>query len=895
MPDRVQEIVSWLFDGWTADAPMAILEGFPGLGKTRSVQQYFRAWNGPKALVSLSEGVLYEEMLLELVSSIVSSGLVGLADAADWEKGIADALSRDGLLLVFDNFESQLDADGALLSADLRRLLVTIAAVGSGRLCIVTARSPSPDSWTANAQFRTMVQPGMDEGPSILRGLLEARGKLDEMDDVLIRDVAAWLGQNPRAMTAFVGCLVGQSVEEIIDRDSESWELRHAPRSAQLTLRLEREFWFKTIGGIDGESVTLAENLSVFRRPFRYEAIEAAGATIHGWENAKNRLSTSFLLDRSQALYELNPIVRQLCASTLAKTPRRAVAAHARAADFFARRLDARAYRDAARSGASFVEARYHYQQAGRDEQVQAIAGAYRGVLLRSFEAGQADLIDPGAARQRIPVLLAALDHDDRGYEQLRASLVQLLEVRGAEGDDVIAMRHALLASRAVTPIGFWMAYLRIAARLETNQFLSVLADRALSNCSLEPERVTVGVAQALLRRGEPQFAIRVLDGAERRLSGDATIYLVRMKSYILDRTEQFDRSFDIMLTRHRETGPGRVTDRLLEEACLLAYQHDSVERLNEICKYVDDLDRPLTRKTRALAEMLKLMLRSDYRGAVAAGSGIKGDAAVIAQLAFCHLALGEFEQAAGLLPSLGGLRNAATHWLVAVIALCNGDADTYLDNIEKSAAEPLTDVSILGEKLWLYIWDFVPEDLRPFPSYYFPRLPPRLTGLEEDLVRTFASGSQSERIRESAPLHGALVTSSPSVPDAPMVGTSITGAPAIYVQEGIFKMNSDEYVNHGQVGAMGREATVKGDVTQQMVVVSSVEDALRVLIDSAKATGATEIAAALEETLALEASSDRQGALQKFKNAAHWVGDKLADGSVAIAAGIALATFGVA
>ncbi|MFD8768164.1 hypothetical protein [Microbacterium oxydans] len=889
----MQEIVGWLFDGWKAEFPLAVVEGFAGVGKTTSVRNYFKAWSGPKVLVTLVEGALYEEFLLGVVSEIEMAGIKNVGDSGDWEQDIVRAVQDEGLLLVLDNFETQLDADGIVLSVDLRRLLAKLASVHSGRVCIVSSRSPSPDEWTERSQYRTMSQLGSEQGVHILRTMLEERQKLDGFDEALLVDVSVWLGNNPRAMRAFVACLIGQPLEEMIERDRESWELRHTPRSAQLTARLERDFWHQSLGRLDPESVTLAENLSVFRRPFRVEAIRAAGATIHNWENARNRLALSFILDRSNAWYELNPVVRQLTSGRLVQLERRHVTAHARAADFFAKRIDASAYRDANTAGGYFVEARHHYRAAGRDDMVDAIAGKYRGLLLRAYRGSQIDLTDAAVARERIPILLAALDHDDEGFEPLRAALTQLLEARGAEGDDYTALRHARLASQVKTPLAFWMAYTRIAVRVETDAFLISLAKRAIDRCAREPERVVVAISEQLFLRGQAQMALRLIDEASASISRPADVYLIRLKSFILDRTGNFAGAFEVMLARHREGGPGKIIDRLLEEATFLAFQHEAIDRLVEVVSYAVSVQDSLTKQSASLAFTLTAMLRGDYREALRAAEGGSRDGAVAAQAIFCHLALGQFTQAAEAMTHLGGVRNAASRWLSAVVALCNGDADTYIDSISNVTDQVTTDMTMSDEKLWMHVWNDVPARMAPFPSYYFPRLPPRLTGLDRDIVRTHHGGSQVDLIRHSLPLKGSHATESPAVPSAPVIATSNSGAPIIYVQEGTFDMGKQEYVNNGQVGSMGYKAKVDGDITQNQIVLPSVSEALRELADFARASDQEAVAETLDEVNALESASDRATATGRFREVRAWVVDKATDGAVAIAAGLTLAAFG--
>ncbi|CAI9388195.1 hypothetical protein [Microbacterium sp. T2.11-28] len=899
MSEASNDLSGWLFEGWSEDSPIAIVEGFSGTGKTRAAIQYLRGWGAKKILLSLPEDMLYEDFLFTIVSELENAGIREVADAADWEHALLSLIGSGELLLVLDDFEKSLDADGVVTSVELRSLLTKIAALPQGRTCVLSSRSPAPDSWTDRAAFRTVRQLSPDEGSRILRTLLDERDLIGEVTDGLVTEVSTWLGNNPRAMRAFVACLMGEPLEEIIERDRESWDLRNTPRSRHLIAELEKEFWYKTIGRLDAEAIALAENLSVFRRPFRADAIEAAGHTNSAWESARNRLSRGFLLDRSGAWYELNPIVRQLCGASLSINTRRLTVAHARAADYFARRLDARAYRDEARSGAAFVEARFHYLEGGHPERVDEIAKQHRGLLLRAYRGLDVNLADPKKARERIPVLLAALDHDDAGYGNLRAALVRLLEVRASEGDDIIALRHALLASRERTPTAFWRAYVRIASRQETDPFLVALSRRALDNCLDRPESVVVAIAHVLFRRGNTVEAHRVIDDALGRLGGDAQFYLVRMKSFLFDRSGRFDEAFEVSLGSHRNGVRSRVGDRLVEETTFLAYQQGSAKRLAEIAAYAAAAEPPLSRRSSTLALMLTEMLRGDFARAEAIGTPDISDPAVASQVAFCRLTLGDIDGAVSLVSGFGA-RNSATFWLNGLIALCAGDADSYMDAMERSRADGVGGEArswdeVLAEKYWLWIWDNIPEDLRPYPAYYFPRLPAQLLGTERDLVRTHAKGSVAQAIEDLNPSLPSKLPTIPPIPHAPAVRESPEGSPIIYVQEGKFEMSSDQYINNGQVAAMGQKAKVEGDVTQTLVNALSVSDALRALAAHARAVGDNHVATTLDATLELEEASDRVGAGNRFQAAARWVGDKLADGSMAVAAGVVLRALGAA
>lgn len=897
----------WLSNQWRAGGQaIAVLEGFAGVGKTTVAREFLKYWPDKKVYVTASQGTLFEEFLLEVASSLEVAGLKTMADAEDWEKALEVLLVSGGLLLVVDDFETQLQADGFVSASGLQRFLTRVSRRSTqGRVLLVSTRSPAADEWMSNSAVRTMAAPSDAEGTALLQQLLHDRNLQGEVPPDQVADVARWLGNNPRAMRAFVSCLLTEAFDEIIDVDRESWELRSEGTSRELVERLETEFWSKTIGALDAESIALAENLSVFRKPFRNDAIGAVGATNRNWESARNTLLSSFALERNNPFFSLNPIVRQLSIRSLARQEPRAVAAHARAADYFSRRLSADGVRAIMRAGAAFLEARHHLVRAGKNSELEAISGDFRRAILPAFRTIKAHEIDVNSVHAVAPILLSALPLEDTGsYQQLRGELVILLIRRGRPGDDRLAMRHARIAATGRVRQLFWRYYVDLAARVETDLFLRELAAQAMKNCPDSPEAICSKIAEVLVTRENSDFALHVVDEALTKIgNASAKVHLISVKAYVLDRAGRSREALYLLRQNYaslRDASP--VAYRLFEEACFLAFQLGSANELEQLRSLATQGDTSVRAQDRAtLAEVLQRQLLNDHEGVEQVGSSALRYPAVACQVAFARMAKGDPVGARELAPKFGGVANQSNDWLFAIVALALEDADTYWESMARATGQVLTPEELADSHLWLRVWDSVPQEHRPYPSYYFPRLPMSLTGLPHDLERRASGGSQAgiflaaepqlPRVRRLSPL--------PTVSAAPEV-VERDGALTVIINNSNSNMNevemaSDTYNNYGQAGAMGPGAHIRGGVHQAHgVQVPELVDALRALRSFAAEAGDEMVEEQLGVALEAVESGDASKARRLLGLIAAWIGDKTTDLAVGVAAATVVSALGL-
>ncbi|WP_203135988.1 hypothetical protein [Microbacterium sp. JZ31] len=897
MPESsFNQMVQWLAADWVdGTESIGVLQGFEGLGKSGAAAEFQKAWDGTRIFFSVPPEADLDEVLLGVGSSLEDAGIHTMTDSANWLDGLSEILRDRKVLLILDDFEHLLDPNRQIGNPEFRRFANALSrSRGQGRLLLVSNFAPAPDDWLDRAAVRTARAMSDGEGAEFLSKLLTDQHLETEVPLDLRTDICSWLANNPRAIRAFVSCLAGEPLDNIISFSQDTWDLRDEPPSRELLQSIERRFWSRTIGRFDPSTLALAENLSVYRRPFKADAIESAGGSLPRWQAARDALVGAFALDRTQAYYSINPIVRQLAASSLNRQRRREIAAHSRAAEHFARRTGT-TYRDVARAGAAFIEARYHYGRAGLENSVHNLVQQFKQVALPAMAHSSFDHRDPRIVREMTPVLLATLTGSTAPHYRLRASLVLLLHARGRHGDDVLALQHATIASQGKASREFWMTYIDIAESLESDLYLSRIADRLIRNCD-GFEGPLSRLAQALWRHGAIDAALAALDSGLVSASEEMRVYLLSVRAFLLARSSRIKVALEDLESAYvSETKrSSRHAHRVFEEACVLALQFGSGSDLRRLEDLADKLPTELRKDSRVTyARVLQRVLQGDYRTAADEGAHHLDYPAIAAQVAFSRLVVGDPAGAASALTGIGRLSNRSNDWLVALVALANRDADTYLEFIGRASRKPLTDADVEDPSLWLRVWDEIPDEYGSYPAYYYPRLPAELTGLSEPLIRTPQSGSQYDLIAAADPRVPVTPAVKQSVPGTAEVSVDDVGRASVVINVRQESGMSDTYNVYGQAGYVGRDGKLGENTNQQGVSVTEVLLALDVLREQAARSGNAEIAAVLTAARDEEQRGDRPHAVERLRAIAQWIGDKAGDAAAGVAAGTILALIG--
>lgn len=896
------QLTEWLLSDWRSQGPpVALIEGFSGIGKSTLARRVAKAWDAPKVMVHASDGAAtFEDVLFDIAAGLEADGNKTVADQADgdFRQGLLELL-RGSSLVVIDNFDNLLEAQTRQPRADFIEFLKSLAEVqGLGRLLLVTGQSPAFAPWMESAAIRTMAPPRLEAAQKTLKDMLVSRALESEVPPEQLSDVVAWLGRNPRAMQAFVGCLRDEPLDELIQLDPETWELKDQAAAPTLVARLEQMFLAKTIDRLDPAALLLLESLSVYRKPFSIEAINSAVPQGANPNVSRDALLSRFLLAREKKWYSVNPVARHLSTVRLQKENRRLRAAHNRAADHFMKRVRGEGQRALIRSGSEFVEARYHLIKAGRESDYQNLAGDYRRLLLRNYQYLSDSPVTEGDEGQLVNILISALTDEENGYSRLRSILAKLLVRRNRPGDDVLALRQITVATRESRDFPSWALRAELTARLDGASALSAVATQAVERLSDSVAAdVCVRVAEQLSNAGHQGPALAVVRQALEVVAPQHTQRLHTIAGYILTRAGQ---SQDAVIQLERAyrgldaKTPGRY--RLFEEALFIAFQDGDSQAIRRVRTMV--IEDGMNEHQPILADILLDQLNGQYRAAAERAEGHLEYYAIGAQAAFCWLVVGEVEKAVACLEVGRYQGNRANAWLRALVAICQDAAELYVQAMSDCIGHDLTDEELSNDLLWVEVWDHVPPRLGIYPAFYFPTLPSGLTQLDQDMKRR-ARGQSTLHVfplseirlpRARGQRRGAR-----QVIASGAVGHFVERAPSgelhinIYGNEGRM---GDTYNVYGQAGAVGQGASSTHASFQQVAGVAAtpqvLQDLQRVMdATSSENIGPNEVIArdALEAAIEAGRKGDEEGFVAHLKSAGVWAVRKAGDIGAEVAA----------
>ncbi|MGI5187660.1 hypothetical protein ACQEVI_05885 [Promicromonospora sp. CA-289599] len=746
---REAEVLDWLLGEWRETGPsVCVLEGFSGIGKSIVAHKIRRAWDGPAVLVSASESDDIETLLLLIAAKLEADGVSIVADHpdGDFRAGLLELLATQALVVI-DDFEAALDPESRLpRSAGLADLVRNLCKSNfQGRVLLVTSESPAEGPWLHGAATKTMFPPSADDARTILTRLMSDRGVLDEVPADMLDDVVAWLGNNPRAMEAFVACLVDEPLDGLIDLGSDAWQSRELAASPMVVRRLEERFLTKTIERLDAPSRMLLESLSAFRRSFTIDAIREMTPAGSSAEALKDGLASRFLLGRDRRWYSISPVARQLALSRLGRNERRRLVAHRQAAQHYRKRLQPRPAggiggggtpRDLVRVGAEFVEARYHLLAVGAEADFQELAANYRRIILGSYQHLSRPPSDPAAVRELIATLGAALFDLPEGYGRLRGVLAALLAARGRPRDLEVAYRQATLATLEVRDLDPWLLRVELACRLDTPLAIAAVVEQGARRLPERDFGILVRKAtEAHGSRRQLSEALKVVRfGLENVRDPEIRQHLLSLEAFVLSASGDREKAIDVLVDAIQEVGrASHLGWRLVEQALFLAHQQGDRERIVKIRQVATEGE--MSDSAIALCDLVTDQIERRFARAAEKALDYTDYFALVCQGAFSALVAGEVERATFLFESGRFVANSASWWLRGLIALCQGSAEVYWESMAQALGRELSVNERSDPLLWLHVWAERPPWIGNYPAFYFPRLPALLTGLQEDIV----------------------------------------------------------------------------------------------------------------------------------------------------------------
>ena len=468
--------LNWLLNTWmNSNSPVCFLEGFPGTGKTTIARELLANVITAKLTAVMitapeTEKDPTDDLLLALAAELNSAGRDELAKAIENNRPLLDVLSNiveNPILIIIDEFQRSMQGSRAITMGGFAKVLSKIANQKwlKGRFLLLTNRIVERARWSEPYAIRTLTGMSPDDGVELLEHLAREWGRIDEIPPESHRDVVKWLGGNPGAIRLLVGSLAYESLEDLIGVKPELWEMRDREVSPELIEELERELLEKTFSQLPDDYVLHLNRLSVFRKPFKRQAIENLFDEKSTYAQFKHEMIDRFLMEHHRGWFNLHSIVREIGLQKLSQASENLQQAHSIAARYYTRHFEAKQIVGWGALGGHFVEARFHLVKSGKIDALKNIASRFQSYIFSTLSETSAIPRNAEELDERIAVLSALLETP--GRKSLEYHLARLFYARNLRNDLRRALHHIHRAKSNSDYVPAWLLCGEILYQME--------------------------------------------------------------------------------------------------------------------------------------------------------------------------------------------------------------------------------------------------------------------------------------------------------------------------------------------------------------------------------------------------------------------------------------------
>jgi len=501
---------SWLNSG----RPVALLDGFPGTGKTELAHELCNVPNWVVVPVepSQSEGFEKDYLFNELASELEIRGIDDLViqldreESVDFVRVLKRVLEQQQIVIIIDEAQRVFESASARPFGALRSLIQKLgdAPRVKGKLLLISNRRVESELWSEKCERATLAPLSGSEAVKLLSRLLSESNLADAIPPERLNDAAFHMGYNPRALHTLVTTLKvnGYTIDDLIREFSDLW---HADTIAtridnpDLISRLERGLLERTLFGVDLKLDKFLRWLSVHRRSFHRDALQFYESDHIDVANLRLRLIDCFLLDSHRNLYRIHPIAREICEYRLRDNKEEWQKAHSIAADYHLRHFKAKRLIKNETLAPSFAELKYHLHHANRLGELVYAAHRYTNYLKTTFGTSTSIPTNIDALDERIALLTELLEKP--GNKPVEYHLAGCLEKRRNLGDLEKAVLHLRRATGANAFYAAWLLRLNVEAEIFGQERIKTIISEASSYMSADSQIL------ALYKRGSDILA----------------------------------------------------------------------------------------------------------------------------------------------------------------------------------------------------------------------------------------------------------------------------------------------------------------------------------------------------------------------------------------------------
>jgi tetratricopeptide (TPR) repeat protein len=520
-----REIIRHLVTEWLPSGPaVAILQGFPGCGKTQlSLAVAVKSQRSLDPIEPQSESSNPSfDLLTDLAFALDSEGIPDLMQELDMGangdlfNALLKVLRREQILIILDEFQ-RLFADTNTLPPESWQSLVEKLNNSNrplGRLMLISNRSIKSARWCESCITKELKGLTDPEAETFLLELLNSKGLTSKIPAERLKEIGHRLGGNPRALKTLVASLMSESLEDLISLAPDLFKPGDVALDPALVEDFERELIERTLPYMEGDLLNFMRSLAVHRRPFKKEALSEFLYGTETTQALRKQLIDRFLLENTTSGDSLHPLAREISVSRLRDEKDEWKQAHSLAANYHFRHFKALQMKGAQKLTTSYAELRHHLFEAGRIDELNLASGKLTKFALSQIPKPVQSQAPSNVETLEEHIALISALPDKQRPKGLEYHLALCLKHRNTGDDYQKALYHVRKATGSHAYYSVWL--LRIDLEYALNGIDAMLKTQAeaLRHLSAGSNAFSVYLrsAQILEKDNKLNDAIKVLE-----------------------------------------------------------------------------------------------------------------------------------------------------------------------------------------------------------------------------------------------------------------------------------------------------------------------------------------------------------------------------------------------
>jgi tetratricopeptide (TPR) repeat protein len=485
------ELLRFFISDWLTNGPaVAMLQGFPGCGKTQLASAV--AAKASRSLDPVEPQQASHDSSLDLLTDLaLALDYEGIHDLMqELEKGadgdlfnaLLGVLRREKILIIADEFQRLLTGKDTLPPKGWQCLVERLnnSHRPAGRLLLISNRSIKNARWCEKSVSKELKGLSDIEAAGFLQAHLASKDLSAKVPVERLEELGHRLGGNPRALKTLVESLKYYSLEELISLAPDLFKPGDVNLNPDLVEDFERELIERTLSILDGELLKFMRRLAVYRRPFKKESYSEYVDTTLSPQSLRKQLIDRFLLENTASGDTLHPLAREISVTRLRAEKDKWKQAHNLAANYHFRHFKALQMKGTQKLITSYAELRHHLFEAGRIKDLNLASEKLTKFALSQIDKpAQSQVPDNVETLEERIALISALP-DDQRPAGLEYHLALCLKHRNTGDDYQKALYHVRKATRPHSYYAVWLLRLDLEYSLYGANAMLKVQDEAL-------------------------------------------------------------------------------------------------------------------------------------------------------------------------------------------------------------------------------------------------------------------------------------------------------------------------------------------------------------------------------------------------------------------------------